>query len=107
MVWHVFEFADQLGKQLRTFADDFLEIGGDLSGESQEDIRILLEFFGQRFGGLFGGSLFEASFKLAQVRRLYADASCQLPQGEGVAFACLEGQAARTDEMAKGVFDDV
>lgn len=47
MVRHVFELADQVGKQTRAAADDGQQIGGNLFRQSRQDIRILGEFMRQ------------------------------------------------------------
>ena len=42
VIGHVFEFADQLRKDLGTFSDNFLNVLRDFSAKCQKDIRILI-----------------------------------------------------------------
>ena len=64
-------------------ADDLLEVTGDLAGERQQVVGILLQLASESSDpGLRGWRLLSA-LDLAEVRRLDSDACCDLTEGVG------------------------
>ena len=79
MIGDAFEFTKQLCEQQWTFADNLLEVAGDLTREREEQIRVLIEVARELDDGLLRRWSNFAAFYLAQICRLDTNPKRDLP----------------------------
>ena len=97
---------NQIGEELRSLADDLLEIGRNLSGHCEQNVRVLIQHLRQSHDLRFRRWRLLSPLYLAEVGRFDSDSCCDFSDRElAIFFAKLF--AAVADEGAEYVVHSV